>query len=259
MKNLNIAIPVALILTDTQKKIQYINKEFSKMSGYSLDEIVGKTPAVLQGIATDRIAVLHINDAIKKHEVVRSSILNYRKNKDCYECNLLIHPILNESQEVEHYLAFEIDGIDELKNKILDTLAELKICTAQSDDSLEFLKDITAMANASRLLHTEMLYLNPDLTLSALAKKLHIGSKHLSQIINKYTCENKSRYLNHFRINLVKEKLREKKYDTLTIYAVAQSCGFKNKSTFFKVFQELTGTTPKDFIRSSGFSQSFDN
>jgi AraC-like DNA-binding protein len=33
------------------------------------------------------------------------------------------------------------------------------------------------------------------------------------------------------------------------LYGIAQQCGFKNKSTFYKVFRAITGQTPKDYIK----------
>jgi len=46
----------------------------------------------------------------------------------------------------------------------------------------------------------------------------------------------------------VKSKINDPQYSNLTLYGISLYCGFKNKSTFYKVFKEITGLTPKIFM-----------
>ncbi|MCB0683544.1 MAG: helix-turn-helix domain-containing protein, partial [Saprospiraceae bacterium] len=55
--------------------------------------------------------------------------------------------------------------------------------------------------------------------------------------------------LNSYRIEEAKQKLIQRQFGNLTLYGIAMQCGFKNKSTFYKVFKQLTGKTPLEFVR----------
>ncbi|MEL6359369.1 MAG: helix-turn-helix domain-containing protein, partial [Bacteroidota bacterium] len=55
-------------------------------------------------------------------------------------------------------------------------------------------------------------------------------------------------FINGYRVAAVKERIRNKEYIKMTFFGIAQLCGFKNKSTFYKVFRDVTGMTPKGFV-----------
>jgi AraC-like DNA-binding protein len=93
------------------------------------------------------------------------------------------------------------------------------------------------------------LYLDPDIDIKTVAAELKSNIKYLSQVVNNQTGLNFNQYINQFRIQILKESLKDKKYDSLTLYEIAQHCGFKNKSTFHKVFRAFTQMTPKEFLQ----------
>jgi AraC-like DNA-binding protein len=49
----------------------------------------------------------------------------------------------------------------------------------------------------------------------------------------------------------LKEVIKDPKNKGVNLFEMAQQCGFKNKSTFHKVFREFTQTTPKEFLKQS--------
>ncbi|MFN0082820.1 MAG: helix-turn-helix domain-containing protein, partial [Ferruginibacter sp.] len=98
---------------------------------------------------------------------------------------------------------------------------------------------------------TEKLYLNEELTIADLAKKLGYSSKTISHNINNGLQKSFSLFINEYRVNLFKEKKASGKYDQLSIMGLAYDCGFNSKSTFNRIFKEITGCSPKD-QKSSG-------
>jgi AraC-like DNA-binding protein len=70
-------------------------------------------------------------------------------------------------------------------------------------------------------------------------------------VVNNQLGLNFNQYINQFRIHRLKERLKDKKYDYLSLFEIAQQCGFKNKSTFHKVFREFTQMTPKEFLQQN--------
>ena len=97
------------------------------------------------------------------------------------------------------------------------------------------------------LMDAEKPYRNPQLTLNDLSKNLGVNSAVLSFVINNGFEKNFNDFVNEFRINEVKEKLRTGEAENLTLLAVALDCGFNSKATFNRAFKKFTGVSPKEY------------
>jgi AraC-like DNA-binding protein len=93
----------------------------------------------------------------------------------------------------------------------------------------------------------EKLFLDPDLKLSFLAKKMEISEREISQIVNQNTNTNFSDWLNNFRINEAKKRLVNPQEYAPKIAAIAFECGFNTLSSFNTVFKAKTGFTPSEY------------
>ncbi|MCR8559398.1 ABC transporter permease [Mucilaginibacter sp. BJC16-A38] len=91
------------------------------------------------------------------------------------------------------------------------------------------------------------LYEDAELTLSSLAVKLGIHPHELSRIINTGLDKNFSDFINEFRVREVSRKMRDPAYDHLTLLGIAYESGFNSKTTFNRVFREITGKTPLEY------------
>ena len=91
-------------------------------------------------------------------------------------------------------------------------------------------------------------YLNNDLKLDDIAKKLETNRQYLSQIINETYDQNFFTLINSYRVNEVKKLFFNKKHKQLSIMGVANLVGFNSKSTFNTLFKKFTGKTPSQFI-----------
>ncbi|MEL6143057.1 MAG: helix-turn-helix domain-containing protein, partial [Bacteroidota bacterium] len=74
--------------------------------------------------------------------------------------------------------------------------------------------------------------------------------KYLSQVINHFTGDNFLSFVNSFRVEAVKKRIAMGEHRELTFFGVAQQCGFKNKSTFYKVFRDHTSQTPNGYAKA---------
>lgn len=97
----------ALVLTNANQEICWVNKGFTKMTGYSTKYAVGKKPNFLQGEATSKTKVDNIRMHIKRGITVKENVINYRKNGEAYHCEIHILPLKDQHQNITHLLALE--------------------------------------------------------------------------------------------------------------------------------------------------------
>jgi PAS domain S-box-containing protein len=98
---------LAIIVTDRNQLIQYVNTHFEQMSGYSYHEMIGQRPNLLQGVGTSAEVRQRIRQAIAQQQSVDEWLLNYRKDQTEYGCHIRIWPILNHRQELVNFVALE--------------------------------------------------------------------------------------------------------------------------------------------------------
>lgn len=240
---------VAVILTDAEKKIIWVNDAFLSISGYTFYEVLGKSPGnILQGQKTSKETIHLISKSLKKQQSIETKILNYRKSGEPYLCRLAIHPVVNDQKILTNYIAFEIDESNYAENL---NLSMLQVQKKYTGSSLNPTDEVSLINKLNNHLSQNALYLDPDIDIKAVAAELKSNTKYLSQVVNNQLGLNFNQYINQFRINRLKERLNDKKYDSLSLFEIAQQCGFKNKSTFHKVFREFNQMTPKEFLQQN--------
>jgi len=85
-----------IIITDPNQKdnpIIYCNPAFSKISGYKLEEVLGRNCRFLQGAKTDLQAIAQIRQAIAQKQEIKITLLNYRKDGQPFWNELKISPV----------------------------------------------------------------------------------------------------------------------------------------------------------------------
>ena len=100
----------AVIITDKEGVIEWVNDGFTRITGYTFQEAIGKRPgSILQGPLTDPGSVMRIREALKQKKGFTEEILNYHKNGQTYWLSIAITPILDEQGEVTKFVAVESD------------------------------------------------------------------------------------------------------------------------------------------------------
>jgi PAS domain S-box-containing protein len=95
----------ALIITDKNQKIIWVNNGFTSMTGYSKKTALDQTPGFLQGHKTSKETKDRIRKKIQLNKPFTDIIINHRQDQSVYECELKIFPLYNE--KTSHYIAFE--------------------------------------------------------------------------------------------------------------------------------------------------------
>jgi len=89
--------------------IIYVNPAFEKMTGWHREEIIGKSPRVLQGPRTEHGVFQNLRDKLLKGEIWSGQTVNYRKDGTEFNMQWSIVPIRNEAGKNFLYLAVQTD------------------------------------------------------------------------------------------------------------------------------------------------------
>lgn len=238
---------IAVVLTNAEKRIIWVNEDFTQMTGYTLLDAMGKSPGhLLQGPGTEPEAVAAIRQGLNSKAPFQERITNYRKNGEPYTCVLTVHPILDEAQEPVNFIAFEVDGS---KVEAGTPLPLLDLKEKYSSSSLKGADELRLFAYLQRFMDSKQPFLRADFSLQQAADALRTNTKYLSQVINYHAGCNFRQFVNQYRVEEVKRKIREDREERFTLAGIAEQCGFRNKSTFHNAFKKHEGSTPHDFLK----------
>jgi len=98
-----------------------------------------------------------------------------------------------------------------------------------------------------KAMETNMFYQDAELTLSSLAEKLEMQPKELSRIVNTGLKKNFNDFINEYRVRDVALKMQNPAFDHITLLGIAFAAGFNSKSTFNRIFKQMTGKSPVEY------------
>ena len=103
-----------VVVTNQAKEIEWVNRAYTKVTGWTLDEVRGRQPgSYLQGPGTDTATVQRIRQALARGEPVTGvELLNYTKDGREFWVSLNIQPVRDASGEIRHFVAIESDVTD---------------------------------------------------------------------------------------------------------------------------------------------------
>jgi len=99
----------AIVITDLNQKIIWMNEGFTKMTGYPKKFALNKTPQFLQGEKTSPDIKKRFREKIIQNKPFKEIIVNYKKDSTAYNCEIKIIPLFND--QTTHYIAFEKEVI----------------------------------------------------------------------------------------------------------------------------------------------------
>ncbi len=86
-------------------RIVFVNEAFERRTGYSPDEVLGRTPRLLQGPKTQRSELDRIRLAMEQWQPARVDLINYKKNGEAFWVDLEVSPVWNEARKLTHWVA----------------------------------------------------------------------------------------------------------------------------------------------------------
>ena len=154
----------AVVITEAEPidaggpRILYVNEAFTAITGYQPQEVLGKTPRILQGVKTDRVELDKVRLALSKWESITVEVINYRKDGSEFWNEFSLVPVADRDGFYTHWIAVQRDTtrrkqLDEIR-LALEREQELSILKTRffSMASHEFRTPLSTVLAAAQLL-----------------------------------------------------------------------------------------------------------
>ncbi len=97
----------AIVVTDTNQKILWVNDGFKDMTGYPKSFALGRNPNFLQGKETNQDSKNAIRSQLTVGDSFTQQVVNYKQDQSPYVCEITIYPVKNNRHEIAAFLALE--------------------------------------------------------------------------------------------------------------------------------------------------------
>ncbi len=150
----------AVMVTDAEASIQFVNPAWERLNNYSFKEALGKTPNILQSDQHDDDFFSELQETISQGTTWQGEITNRRKDGSTYEAALTITPVLNPMGTVINYVSVYHDisalkEIDRLKTQFVsDVSHELRTPLTNIRLYLDLIARVTDRGKIERYLKT---------------------------------------------------------------------------------------------------------
>ncbi|MFH1635291.1 MAG: PAS domain S-box protein, partial [Chloroflexota bacterium] len=141
LRRLNQAIEQAaeaVVITDLQGEIEYVNPAFEHITGYSQDEALGQNLRILKSGEHDEAFFREMWQTILAGEVWRGSLTNQRKSGELYHEEMNIAPVFDESGAIMNFIAIKHDVTKRLRAEtaLRESEQKYRIMIEQSNDMI---------------------------------------------------------------------------------------------------------------------------
>lgn len=130
--------PVSIVITNLEGNIEYVNPKACESTGYTLEELIGNNPRVLQSGETNKDEYKKLWDTIAAGTAWHGTFHNKRKNGELYWESSTIAPITDENGNITHYVAIKED---------ITHLKESEEALRQNEANLNYAQEIAKMGS----------------------------------------------------------------------------------------------------------------
>lgn len=107
----------AIVITDKNGKIEYVNQAYEDLTGYTLKEVLGNTPGIIKSGKHSLQFYEHLWATIISGNVLRTEVVNKKKNGELFLEQKTISPIFDEHRNITHFIG---TGVDITEHKIAE-------------------------------------------------------------------------------------------------------------------------------------------
>jgi PAS domain S-box-containing protein len=149
----------SIVITDAQidlpgPRIIFINPAYTKMTGYTAAEAIGKTPRILQGARTDKSVLSRLRKNLEDGEAFHGEAVNYRKDGTEYDQEWQIAPIRNAAGIITNFVGVQRDitARKKLEGQLVQSQKMETVGKLAGGIAHEFNSILTAIIGQSELL-----------------------------------------------------------------------------------------------------------
>lgn len=113
------ATDVSFVITDATRPdspIVWVNDAFTRTTGYTVEEVIGRNPNVLHGPGTDRVAAARLGDAVRAGRAATVTVLNYRRDGSPFWNQVSVSPVPDDHGTVTHWVGIQVDVTDQVRH-----------------------------------------------------------------------------------------------------------------------------------------------
>ena len=172
IRKLTIAIeqsPEGIMITDNQGVVEYINPAFEKISGYTLNELYGKNPTIVDSSQTTKHLRAKIRKTLSEGKKWRGELTSQRKSGAQYPSENIISPVIDTSGGATHYLTIHQDISDQKNNQ-------------QRIHSLMYFDPLTGLPNRTHLIDTMNKFITQETEYGVVAGLMLINIDHFKLV-----------------------------------------------------------------------------
>lgn len=104
-----IVITEADPINEPGPRILYVNEAFTRITGYTLEEVLGKTPRLLQGAKTSQTELDKVRSALAMRKPIIVEVINYRKDTSEFWSEFSVVPVANKTGQYTHWISVQRD------------------------------------------------------------------------------------------------------------------------------------------------------
>ncbi|AVM76258.1 DAHL domain-containing protein [Magnetospirillum gryphiswaldense] len=137
--------PVAVVITDADAAIEYVNPAFLALTGYTLADVIGKNPRLLKSGEVDIATYREMWKTLSSGLTWRGDLVNRKKNGELFWESTVISPVRDHAGRITHYIALKEDITQQKRNAdlLLDANADIeRMLFATSHDLQEPVRSI---------------------------------------------------------------------------------------------------------------------
>ncbi len=109
--------PASVVITDPDANIEYVNPRFTEVTGYKLEEVIGKNPRVLKSGLTPEETYREMWNSLTRGQAWCGELLNKRKNGEHYWEEAHLAPVQNSAGVTTHYVAVKTEITERKQNE----------------------------------------------------------------------------------------------------------------------------------------------
>lgn len=119
--------PTSVAITNLDAEIEYVNPRFTKVTGYSADEVLGKNPRVLQSGLTDKSVYDDMWGKLIQGRRWVGEFINKNKNGEMFHEEAYIAPVVDDDGTVRHYVAVKLDITERKKIEAMLRVSDIAL------------------------------------------------------------------------------------------------------------------------------------